>query len=51
VAVDAKIPDLLLDQPNGVHVDQLAEKSNRDPGKLARVLRTLATNHIFIEGE
>ncbi|KAK7435762.1 hypothetical protein VKT23_019459 [Stygiomarasmius scandens] len=49
IAVDARIPDLLLDQPNGVHVDQLAEKSNRDPGKLARVLRTLATNHIFIE--
>ncbi|KAJ7927645.1 S-adenosyl-L-methionine-dependent methyltransferase [Mycena leptocephala] len=50
VAADAKIADHLLDQPEGVHVDELARKSGYDGDKLARVLRLLATRHCFTEG-
>ncbi|KAJ7642290.1 S-adenosyl-L-methionine-dependent methyltransferase [Mycena rosella] len=49
VATDAKIADLLLDKPAGVHVDELGLKTGIDPGKLGRVLRLLATNHCFTE--
>ncbi|KAF8586973.1 S-adenosyl-L-methionine-dependent methyltransferase [Ramaria rubella] len=36
VVSDAKIADLLLDKPEGVHVDELAKKSSLDAGKLGR---------------
>ncbi|KAF8580550.1 S-adenosyl-L-methionine-dependent methyltransferase [Ramaria rubella] len=49
VVSDAKIADLLLDKPEGVHVDELAEKSSIDAGKLGRILRLLATKHCFTE--
>ncbi|KAJ7704582.1 S-adenosyl-L-methionine-dependent methyltransferase [Mycena rosella] len=49
VATDAKIADLLLDKPAGVHIDELGLKTGIDPGKLGRVLRLLATNHCFTE--
>ncbi|KAJ7151574.1 S-adenosyl-L-methionine-dependent methyltransferase [Mycena filopes] len=49
VATDARIADLLLNNPNGVHVDDLAKKTNIDAGKLGRVLRLLATKHCFAE--
>ncbi|KAJ7487263.1 S-adenosyl-L-methionine-dependent methyltransferase [Mycena galericulata] len=49
VAADAKIADLLLDKPEGLHVDQLAYKTGINRSKLARVLRFLATKHCFTE--
>ncbi|KAJ6572446.1 O-methyltransferase-domain-containing protein [Mycena vulgaris] len=49
VATDAKVADYLLDQPEGVHVDELARKSGYDGDKLSRVLRLLATKHCFTE--
>ncbi|KAF5346423.1 hypothetical protein D9758_012775 [Tetrapyrgos nigripes] len=49
VATEAKISDLLLDKPEGVHVGELGAKSNRDPDKLSRILRALATNHVYTE--
>ncbi|KAJ7760696.1 S-adenosyl-L-methionine-dependent methyltransferase [Mycena maculata] len=33
----------------GKHVNDVAQPTNVDPAKLARVLRLLATNHVFIE--
>ncbi|GJE87411.1 S-adenosyl-L-methionine-dependent methyltransferase [Phanerochaete sordida] len=33
----------------GAHVNTIARASNIEPSKLARVLRVLATNHIFVE--
>lgn len=51
VALDAKITDHLLDKPKGLHVGELGRLSDQDPGKLGRVLRTLATNHVYTEGE
>ncbi|KAK1223496.1 hypothetical protein PQX77_013623 [Marasmius sp. AFHP31] len=49
VVTEAKIADLLLDKPEGVHVDQLASWSGLDAGKLGRILRVLATKHCFRE--
>ncbi|KAF8991936.1 O-methyltransferase [Cyathus striatus] len=33
----------------GIHVNELANRINRDPMKLSRIMRLLANNHIFIE--
>ena len=50
VVTDARIADLLLNKPEGVHVEVLAEQSGLDAGKLGRILRLLATKHCFKEG-
>ncbi|KAG7090647.1 hypothetical protein E1B28_009748 [Marasmius oreades] len=44
-----KVPDLLLDEPQGLHVSEIARKVNVDQGKLARIMRLLATKHCFRE--
>ncbi|KAF9052593.1 S-adenosyl-L-methionine-dependent methyltransferase [Rhodocollybia butyracea] len=49
VVTEAKIADLLLGKPEGVHIDEIAELSGLDGGKLARILRVLATKHCFRE--
>ncbi|KDQ22115.1 hypothetical protein PLEOSDRAFT_1109237 [Pleurotus ostreatus PC15] len=49
VALGARITDHLLNKPKGLHVDELGSLSNQDPGKLGRILRTLATNHVYTE--
>ncbi|KXN84698.1 Sterigmatocystin 8-O-methyltransferase [Leucoagaricus sp. SymC.cos] len=49
VICNAKIADLLLDKPDGVHVSILAKESGLDEDKLSRILRMLATKHCFIE--
>ncbi|KAJ7482294.1 S-adenosyl-L-methionine-dependent methyltransferase [Mycena galericulata] len=49
VATDAKIADLLLNKPEGLHIDELASKTGIDAGKLGRVLRLLSTKHCFAE--
>lgn len=49
VATDAKIADLLVNKPDGVHVEDLGRKSGINAEKLARVLRLLATKHCFTE--
>ncbi len=51
VALDAKLTDHLLDKPKGLHVEELGRLSDHDPGKLGRILRTLATNHVYTEGQ
>lgn len=50
VALDARITDHLLDKPKGLHIDELGQLTDQDPGKLGRILRTLATNHVYTEG-
>ncbi|KAA1465913.1 S-adenosyl-L-methionine-dependent methyltransferase [Dentipellis sp. KUC8613] len=49
VAIRAKIPDILLAHPEGLHVDAIAEKAGLEPKKLARILRCLAARHTFLE--
>ncbi|KAF5310051.1 hypothetical protein D9619_010480 [Psilocybe cf. subviscida] len=46
---DAKIADMLVGKPAGVHVGELSKQSGLDAGKLGRILRALATKHCFQE--
>lgn len=45
-----KIADQLDGKPDGLHVDELAKHSGVDKNKLYRILRFLATKHVFTEG-
>ena len=47
----AKVADALEQFPNGLHVNELAKLVNLEGGKLARVLRLLATQGCFAEGK
>ncbi|KAA1472201.1 O-methyltransferase [Dentipellis sp. KUC8613] len=50
VAVDAHVAESLRDTGHaGSHVTDIAKLTNIDPNKLARILRLLATHHIFVE--
>ncbi|KAG6372999.1 S-adenosyl-L-methionine-dependent methyltransferase [Boletus reticuloceps] len=49
VVVRAKVADALVKYPKGLHVDELAKLVNLEKGKLARVLRLLATKGCFTE--
>ncbi|KAI3596151.1 S-adenosyl-L-methionine-dependent methyltransferase [Moniliophthora roreri] len=50
VVTQARIADLLVDKPEGLHVDQLAEASGfKDADKLGRLMRLLASRHVFRE--
>lgn len=51
VVLDAKITDHLHEKPKGLHIDQLGRLTDQDPRKLGRILRTLATNHVYTEGQ
>jgi hypothetical protein len=45
-----QVVDLLLDKPEGVHVDELTKQSRLRPGKLGPILRLLVSKHCFTEG-
>jgi len=49
VALTAKIADLLAIDREGLSLNELSKKSGMDKSKLGRVLRYLATRHIFRE--
>ncbi|KAJ7730737.1 S-adenosyl-L-methionine-dependent methyltransferase [Mycena metata] len=50
IAIIAHTAEILRDAgAQGKHVQDIARPTNIDPAKLARVLRLLATNHVFIE--
>jgi hypothetical protein len=49
-AINTHAPEILRDAgPKGKHVSEIAKPTKVHPGKLARVLRLLATNLIFTE--
>lgn len=50
MAVSAKLSDLLLDKPDGVSVEDLSKASGVEAGKLGRIMRLLATRHVYREG-
>jgi hypothetical protein len=50
VVATFKIPDILQDQPRGMHISEIAKRSGIEQGKLGRILRLLASKHIFREG-
>ncbi|KAI5119659.1 hypothetical protein M0805_007750 [Coniferiporia weirii] len=49
VVTDARIADLLLDKPEGLHVSELSTLTGLNSDKLARTMRLLATAHTFCE--
>ena len=50
VVINSKIADILVDHPQGLHIEELATKSGVELGKLRRILKFLATKHCFREG-
>ncbi|KNZ77676.1 Sterigmatocystin 8-O-methyltransferase [Termitomyces sp. J132] len=44
-----KIPDILQEQPSGMHIKEIGEKAGVNYEKLGRILRLLTTHHIFRE--
>ncbi|RDB18706.1 3-O-methyltransferase 2 [Hypsizygus marmoreus] len=49
VAITFKIPDILLEQPEGLHISEIGRKTGVDEEKLGRILRLLASRHLFRE--
>ncbi|KAJ2932577.1 hypothetical protein H1R20_g4534, partial [Candolleomyces eurysporus] len=49
VATTFKIADILEEQPEGMHIDDIGARSGIDAQKLGRILRLLATRHVFRE--
>ncbi|KAH7874886.1 S-adenosyl-L-methionine-dependent methyltransferase [Lentinula edodes] len=49
VVTEARMADLLLDQPAGLPASKLADIAGIHAGKLTRILRLLATKHCFKE--
>ncbi|KAJ7906790.1 S-adenosyl-L-methionine-dependent methyltransferase [Mycena leptocephala] len=50
VCMEANATEILREAgPNGLHADKIAEKSHIDGGKLARIMRHLASHHIYRE--
>ncbi|KAH7923288.1 S-adenosyl-L-methionine-dependent methyltransferase [Leucogyrophana mollusca] len=49
VAIDARIADVLAEHPQGLHIGELSRAVGIEKGKLARVMRALATRHCFHE--
>ncbi|TFK38230.1 S-adenosyl-L-methionine-dependent methyltransferase [Crucibulum laeve] len=49
VAATFKIPDILQEKPEGMHISEIGQKSGLDERKIGRILRALATKHCFRE--
>ncbi|KAJ7152578.1 S-adenosyl-L-methionine-dependent methyltransferase [Mycena crocata] len=49
VALTFKIPDILQEQPKGMHAGDIAKRCGVEPSKLARILRLLSAKHCFRE--
>ncbi|KAJ7262508.1 S-adenosyl-L-methionine-dependent methyltransferase [Mycena rebaudengoi] len=50
VCMEANATEILREAgPNGLHADKIAERSHIDGGKLARIMRHLASHHIYRE--
>ncbi|KJA18249.1 hypothetical protein HYPSUDRAFT_70031 [Hypholoma sublateritium FD-334 SS-4] len=49
VVINAKIADILVGKSDGLPIEELANLSGLDSGKLGRILRMLATKHCFQE--
>ncbi|KAK0437893.1 O-methyltransferase [Armillaria borealis] len=48
-ALEANVVEILRGHPQGLHVRDIAAQNEMEPVKLGRVLRLLATHHIFNE--
>jgi hypothetical protein len=50
LVLNAKVADYLGDDETGMPVAELAKKTGIDEGKSGRIMRFLASTHIFTEG-
>ena len=50
VALTFKIPDILKEKPTGMHITEIGKKTGLEERKAGRILRLLATKHVFREG-
>ena len=51
LVLETKIADYLDKSPTGLSTEELSSRTGVDEDKLCRILRTLATCHMFKEGE
>lgn len=51
VVLNAKISDILAENPEGLSVEELGAQTGLDPKKLHRILRVLASKHFFRESQ
>ena len=51
IVLNARIPDILAENPGGLSVQELGNRTSLDPSKLQRILRVLASKHCFRESE
>ncbi|KAF9563367.1 S-adenosyl-L-methionine-dependent methyltransferase [Agrocybe pediades] len=49
IALKFKIADLLQEKPEGMHISEIGERTGVEELKIGRVLRLLATKHVFRE--
>ncbi|KAH9483231.1 3-O-methyltransferase 2 [Psilocybe cubensis] len=49
VALTFKIPDVLNKKPAGMHISEIGRETGIEEGKVGRILRLLASKHIFRE--
>ncbi|KAL1745742.1 O-methyltransferase-domain-containing protein [Schizophyllum fasciatum] len=49
VAIDGYVAEILRDHPQGLHYQEIASQNGLDAAKLGRILRKLASVHIFGE--
>jgi len=50
VALTFKFPDVLKEKPTGMHISEIGQKTGVEEHKAGRILRLLASNHVFQEG-
>lgn len=51
VILNAKIPDILAENPEGLSVEEIGSQTGLDSTKLARIMRVLASKHFFRESK
>jgi hypothetical protein len=50
IIYDLGIADILQDNPDGLHINELARCCNVDPQKLVHIMRLMAAKGTFAEG-
>lgn len=50
VVVNARVPDILYGRHEGVDITEIALRAKVHPTKLLKIMRNLASKHVFYEG-
>jgi len=50
IALNFKFPDVIKEKPAGMHISEIGKKTGVEEHKAGRILRLLASNHVFREG-